>query len=221
MEKFLVISLLIAVVYWIILKPFFIKPYREGRYGAKINPSKPPAEKASPPAEKKETYAKTSTNGTSSYGATPQEKGKLFEEFVVKRFKSESFYKLKEWRGDKYIDGIYPESSTYPDLELEFTIKDINRRFAIECKYRSRAYDEIVEFAEPRQLATYKNFERTNEIPVYILLGFGGKPENPEDLFLIPVSRLNHPCLTLNELKEFLKDKSSPFYYNLLDETLN
>jgi hypothetical protein len=38
---------------------------------------------------------------------TPQEKGKKFEDFVVKRFQSEKFYKLKEWRGDKYLAGHF------------------------------------------------------------------------------------------------------------------
>jgi hypothetical protein len=106
-------------------------------------------------------------------------------------------------------------------LELEFSLKDIKRRFAIECKYRSKSYDGIVEFAEKRQLITYKNFEKENKIPVYILLGFGGQPSNPSELFLIPVVDLHVPYMGYSELKEFQKDLAGHFYYNLLDESLN
>ena len=47
-------------------------------------------------------------------------KGLAFEEFVVKRFDPD-FFTIKEWRGDKQVDGVYAESNTYPDLVVNFT----------------------------------------------------------------------------------------------------
>ena len=206
--EYVIIIVIIFVIYRFVIRPF--------RQGLKSGSSKKIVIKEPVKTVNKKPFPKKE-----SEILTPQEKGKKFEDFVVRRFQSEKFYKLKEWRGDKYLDGIYPESSTYPDLELEFSLKDIKRRFAIECKYRSKSYDGIVEFAEKRQLTTYKNFEKENKIPVYILLGFGGQPHNPSELFLIPIVDIYVPYMEYSQLKEYQKDLTGHFYYNLLDDSLN
>ncbi len=44
-----------------------------------------------------------------------QKKGEEFEKFIVKKFNKE-YFTLKEWTSDKYIDGIYAESTRNPDI---------------------------------------------------------------------------------------------------------
>lgn len=64
------------------------------------------------------------------------EKGVEFEEYVVSRF-SKKYFSLKEWRSDKCSNGVYAESSTYPDMEYTFTLRENSYNFAVECKWRA------------------------------------------------------------------------------------
>jgi hypothetical protein len=215
--------LLIAVLIGaIIIYRAVIRPFRQGMQGkTTIKRSSPTPSRAANNVGKSQRneYVKSTPTADSN---SPEAKGKRFEEFVVRKFQAEQFYTLKEWRGDKYVDGIYPESNKYPDLELEFTMKDIKRRFAIECKYRSRMNGQNeVEFAYEDQLKRYKQFEAEYGIPVYILLGLEGKPEAPQHLFLIPVSTIYHPVLSEEQLQQYHKESHSNFYFNLMDNTLN
>ncbi|MCY7350993.1 MAG: hypothetical protein LH606_10030 [Cytophagaceae bacterium] len=103
---------------------------------------------------------------------TPEEKGNLFEKWVVKRF-SRNLFTIKEWRGDKYVDGIYAESSTHPDLEIEFYMGNMRQLFAVECKWRSR-YDPgekpTFDWATGRQIENYRNFAKARNMPVFVVI---------------------------------------------------
>jgi hypothetical protein len=209
------ILLILILIGAIIIYRAVIRPFRQGL--KEDTSSKKQVNRKQAPNQRKETPRPQSKVDNSS----PENKGKRFEEYVVRKFQAEKFYTLKEWRGDKYVDGIYPESNMYPDLELEFNIKDIKRRLAIECKYRSSMTDGQVEFAYPDQLRRYKTFEAENRIPVYILLGLEGTPESPNHLFLIPVSDIHIPVLTELQLQRYYKAIDTHFYYNLMDNTLN
>lgn len=209
------IFVFVVLIAWVFYRKI-IRPFRQGLKGETVTKQHTP--KKSEAGQQRGTVKQPSSGDTNS----PEAKGKRFEEYVVRKFQSEKFYTLKEWRGDKYVDGIYPESNKYPDLELEFAMKDIKRRFAIECKYRTTKNDNgDVEFAYPDQLQRYKTFEAENRIPVYILLGLEGKPEHPAHLFLIPVAAIQDVVLSEEALNEYYKDINSHFYYNLLDDTLN
>jgi hypothetical protein len=207
-EEYLIVGLAIFLVVYV----FVIRPFRKGYRG----------EGVSKKAKTKIKHKQTSSSKTrDDDNLTSKEKGDRFEEFVVKRFSSEKFYKLMEWRGDKYVDGIFAESNQYPDLELVFKLKEIERRFAIECKYRSEVIEGDVKITYEDQLKRYKEFDSKTDIPVYMLLGLGGSSKNPSELFLIPISGIEYPYISYEKLKEFEKDLESPFYYNLLDETLH
>jgi hypothetical protein len=95
-------------------------------------------------------------------------KGFAFEQFIVQQFATyKAFFKLHEWRGDKYHNGIYALSTKYPDLEYEYSYKDYSRRFAVECKYRSRFHHNLVNVLTDSNLESYIEFQMT--MPVYAL----------------------------------------------------
>jgi uncharacterized tellurite resistance protein B-like protein len=58
----------------------------------------------------------------------PEEKGLRFEKYVVHRFDLR-YHKIKEWRGDKFTNGIYAESSKYPDIEVELNLSAYSAPF--------------------------------------------------------------------------------------------
>ena len=136
-----------------------------------------------------------------------------FEKFVVKKFDSDYFI-IKNWASDKYVEGVYAETNLHPDLQLELNLRDGKYPFAVECKWRSKRDGESIWFAEDYQLKRYQKFERDNGYPVFIVLGIGGKPSNPEELYIIPVSLFNTAKQPKNKLVQLRKDISKNFFFD-------
>lgn len=198
----LLIALLVFLgFYFLIIKPFLIPSFLEGLRGQSNN--------------QKRKFLKKQ-----NYSETAEEKGRRFEEFVAKNF-DYKYFRLKEWRSDKFIDGIYPDSNFYPDLELEFKMNDQVWRFAIECKYRTSLNENQIEFAEDRKMENYRRYEKEKNIPVYIVLGRGGNSFNPNELFLIPLKRIQGNSISYEELKRHLRNTDKKFYYNIETKSLS
>ena len=143
-----------------------------------------------------------------------KKKGNDFEKYVVEKF-SKKYFKLKEWAGDKYVNGTYAETTLHPDLVMEFTLKGESRTFAVECKWRKSLYNGGIEFANADQLARYKKFEKQQNIPVYIAVGIGGEASGPKYLSIIPLSEIETPFLSLEILKKHNKNPEKSFYYDI------
>src|SRR5476651_2527300 len=97
MTQLLFIIALGYVGYRFIIKPFFIRPFQEG-----IN-------------EKEKIILKKRIISPE----IAKEKGDKFQKYVVTKF-DPAYFRMKEWRSDKYIDGLYPKSNLDPDLVYEF-----------------------------------------------------------------------------------------------------
>lgn len=141
-----------------------------------------------------------------------KEKGNDFEAFIVKMFNAE-YFSLKEWAGDKYVDGIYAESTLNPDLIYEFKYKSKNYPLAVECKYRASFKDDKIVFSYPEQLERYKEFEKEKKIPVFIAVGVGGSAKSPKELFIIPLRNITSTTLYRDKLAKYAKDPESEFKY--------
>lgn len=61
--------------------------------------------------------------------------GDDFEKFVTQKF-SRRYFKIKEWAGDKYVNGVYAQTTQQPDLLLELNLKKQSAEFSVECKWR-------------------------------------------------------------------------------------
>ena len=127
--------------------------------------------------------------------------GRSFEEFIITRFNNEE-YRLIEWRSDKYIPGWGgPVSCQWPDLVMEHISS--GNRFAIECKFRSKADGNCIHWARPEQLQNYRDYETREKVPVYIAIDLGGEPDAPESLFIIRLERMKFPDVMLHYLEGF------------------
>ena len=115
-------------------------------------------------------------------------KGFLFEQWVVKQFNSQGFT-LLEWRSDKEVNGIYPLSSKKPDLVFELNSGELKMYYAIECKWRKDLSNEF-NLVSKRKLQEYKDFSDKMQTPVFVAIGVGGSPGNPEQTYLIHLSEL-------------------------------
>lgn len=114
-------------------------------------------------------------------------KGREFEDYVVAFFDLPHNEKLslKEWRGDKSLPGIYPESNSDPDLVFSYD----DRPFAIECKWRNYISRNIgKDILPPERKAFFEQYAKEHNMPVYLLLGIGGLPSDPDSMHLVEFS---------------------------------
>jgi len=149
-----------------------------------------------------------------------KKKGDDFEKFIVKKFDLK-YFTIKQWAGDKYVEGVYSEKTLQPDIIVEYNHKKVSKQLAIECKYRERFNKGVIKLSYPDQLKRYKQFQEESGINVYIALGVGGKASNPDELFLIPLSELNDPNVTQAVVANYSKNVENNFFYKNRSQALD
>ncbi len=135
-------------------------------------------------------------------------KGREFEDHVLELLGVANNDKLtlKEWRGDKSLPGIYPEGNSNPDLALEYDGKP----FAIECKWRNHMPEDLSkELLPPARAALFERFAKEHHMPVFILLGIGGLPCDPDELYIMsdfkaPLPEIIQPEYLLENLVKLI-----------------
>ena len=152
---------------------------------------------------------------------SPQQKGYLFEKFIVEKF-DQNYFRLIEWRSDKFHDGKFAATSRLPDLEYHFITSRHDCKIAIECKWRADfTNNKKIEIARIDQLEKYWQYSIDNKIEVFIILGVGGKPEDPEDLYIIPLDNIPGPVVYKDKLKNFKRyNQKGDFFYNAYTKIL-
>ena len=133
-------------------------------------------------------------------------KGREFEDFVLELFdlNETSAYSLLEWRGDKSLGEISPVSNSYPDFVLEYKEGKGKKKFAIECKWRASIPRRFIKpMFEPGQIIRYQEYAVEKTQNVYIILGVGGEPSMPEELYLIPIDAISQILSKPSLLKQF------------------
>ncbi len=142
-------------------------------------------------------------NNQSSWKSLQQKKGEEFEQFVVSRFNPE-YFTLLEWQGDKHYKGIYPLSNQRPDLVYKFSSGRTKKFFAVECKWRARDYFNRFEWAKDSQVKNYEEFLAKTRMSLFILFGLGGKPQNPQHVYVVPFLEIcDKKRLDLRQLENY------------------
>lgn len=135
-------------------------------------------------------------------------KGRQFEDYVVDFFDlpHNKNLKLKEWRGDKTLPGIYPEGNSGPDLVFKYD----RLSFAIECKWRNHLPKDIEkELMSADRQTFFKQYAAEHAMPLYLLLGIGGLPSEPDSLHLVsllePITKATFVKNTVSTPDEILR----------------
>ncbi|WP_111671752.1 hypothetical protein [Algoriphagus litoralis] len=112
--------------------------------------------------------------------------GLAFERYVFQLL-NPRYFRLDHWAGDKFLAGRY--TSTHLDPDIQVTANTVEGRFpiAVECKWRAKQEGDYIRFAEDKQLERYQEFSKETGKPTFIVLGLGGTPQAPEEVFLIPI----------------------------------
>lgn len=137
-----------------------------------------------------------------------------FEKFIVQKF-NPKYFKIKQWAGDKYVNGKYAETTLNPDLILEFSLGKEKHTFAVECKWRKDLYNGGLQIADEGQLDRYRKYEHKSGSPVFMAIGFGNEGASPSRLFIVPLSQVNDNFLRIDYLAAFEKQEiGKNFYYD-------
>ncbi|MBD0285773.1 MAG: hypothetical protein ICV79_10165 [Flavisolibacter sp.] len=146
-----------------------------------------------------------------------KEKGDAFEKYILSLFdRASGRFRLLDWRSDKITEsGLYALSNHSPDLALDFKDNGGYHKFAIECKWRSSFYNGTIDWAKEYQIKNYLNYQKRENIPVFIAIGVGGAPNAPDNLY---VARLNdiarYPSIYQSTLKKYERNPKHKFFYN-------
>lgn len=112
-------------------------------------------------------------------------KGRRFEEFIVRLTSDASRFTCLNWSSDKYVDGIYSRDSLMPDLYLRHRLDMATVEYYVECKYRSSLPDGTLDIN--CQMNRYRRMiSADNKKELFIAVGLGGNPSEPESLYIIP-----------------------------------
>ncbi|HAH36061.1 MAG TPA: hypothetical protein DEQ87_19225 [Algoriphagus sp.] len=142
-----------------------------------------------------------------------QKAGLDFEKFVVQKF-DKKYFKIRNWAGDKFVDGRYADTTTQPDIQLSLILRGQSYPLAVECKWRSEPNGNFIRFAKDGQLERYKAFAQQENYPVFIALGIGGKPSSPAELYILPIQELKKPILHKAGLGKYRKKIDSDFFFD-------
>jgi hypothetical protein len=136
-------------------------------------------------------------------------KGREFEDFVLELFdlNETKTYSLLEWRGDKSLGEISPASNTYPDFVFEYNGGKWKKKIAVECKWRANIPRRLSQpLFMSQQIARYQEYAQEKAIDVSIILGVGGEPSMPEELYLIPINSVSQIQSKPSMLKQFKRE---------------
>lgn len=134
----------------------------------------------------------------------PYEKGVAFEKYII------SLLPEQEWSIVDYtkdtIKGIPRkiESSSNPDIILRH--RETNKLVALECKYRADFFKTDsgrILLVKDYQIEKYKAFKEEKNYPVFIVIGIGEKPSNPEKLFLFPLNSIQYAQTSIKYIEKF------------------
>jgi hypothetical protein len=143
-----------------------------------------------------------------------EQKGYLFEQWVVKRLHSAGFI-LLEWRSDKKVDGIFPLSSTQPDLIVEMRKNIIKEFFAVECKWRNDI-GETWKWTYKKKIIQYEQYSLKTRAKVFVAIGIGGVPNKPSKNYLIPLEAIEEKQYICQDFMNKYPWPASPDLYKHL-----
>jgi hypothetical protein len=160
-----------------------------------------------------------STPSEERHVTTSGEKGLAFEQWVFQRF-DRNYFTIKDWRSDKSANGNFAESAKYPDFEIEFRLRDKRFSFAVECKWRKefqKGEKPYITWADDRQIENYRGFSKAKAMPVFVVIGVGGEPDDPAEVFILKLDNLKYSKATDEYLARYRRSKrDAKFFY---DET--
>ncbi|WP_081209738.1 hypothetical protein [Salegentibacter sediminis] len=136
-----------------------------------------------------------------NYDENSWTKGEQFENFVQNIIFPESHYELLHKTNDyKQNTERYVQSSLKPDFQ--FKSKVTGKKLYVEAKFRSKTFQSKYDVLSQQQ---FKSFPELNsdDSPIFIAFGYGGKANNPDFISLIPFEEAKERSLSPEKVHAF------------------
>lgn len=143
------------------------------------------------------------------------QKGLAFENYIIDLFNKRFFFQLKHRKSEKR--DFFDADLCNPDFDLELVFSNRRKyKFSVECKWRQEFNDNnMIRWAERYQINNYLSFQRRMNIPVFVAIGVGGVPSDPEHLFVTPLDYISQYCEVYESyLMPFRRSTTHRLYYN-------
>ena len=141
----------------------------------------------------------------------------VFESFVITLF-DPLFFRYKRPKSEPVFAGKVSGTEALPDLMFEYNNKETRVPFAIKCQYYNHVSRNEVQLFPSERLHLLRQFEEYGEMDLYYVLGFGGTPDDPQELFFVPAKAVRSEYISKAVLRQF--SKSGMFYYNRAAERI-
>jgi hypothetical protein len=139
-------------------------------------------------------------------------KGQYFEAFVCNLFPREDFNVVNATLARNDLFGRNIGEIEEPDFRFQH--KSSGHYFWVECKFRTNLYDGKIKWAERWQLDRYLQFQKMHRPEkVYIVIGFGGDPTNPDSLYSIPLDEIQYARLFPMSIEKYSRAVNKVFEY--------
>jgi hypothetical protein len=134
-----------------------------------------------------------------------------FENFVITLF-DPLYFKCFRAKAEHVYAGKTMQAESGPDLIFDFNQKETRGRFGITTQYYRHTPKNEVQLVSYDRQQYIRHFESEQEMDVYFVLGFGGRPDDPRELFFVPAKEVDSEYITQADLKRY--SKSGMFYFN-------
>ncbi len=91
----------------------------------------------------------------------------------------------------------------FPDLEFYYKRASDCDHFAVECKWKKEHFNKEWLRLKYDQLENYLHYEKITGYPTFLIIGIGKAPSQPQNVYVIPVSKISRAMHHVSELEEF------------------
>lgn len=139
--------------------------------------------------------------------------GEKFENYVRQHLFIEKYYDLLERTHDYHTNQKdYVQSSVKPDFK--FRDRWSKKEFYVEVKFRSGLLHGKIEWCKDYQLKRYREYHK--HTPVFLLLGMGDTPTQPDRIYLLPLDAAKYTGLFPSYAKQYMLPAKKPLPSKLL-----
>lgn len=153
------------------------------------------------------TQVVADTIATKKPELTNAEKGKLFEDYIVSKFD----FSRKALELVSRDDSRNAKQNA--DLLIKLTTKKGSYHFAVECTWRKDMPKGDFEWTKEETITKMLSSAKGKAAPLFLVLGIGGKPNSPGDIYIIPITKSKQA--TLESLSSYrCENMYGKFFYD-------
>ena len=96
---------------------------------------------------------------------------------------------------------------------LDYLVRDkkTGKSFWVECKFRQHLDGKELSWTTENQLESYKEFKKERKEPAFVVVGVGGFPSQPNEMFALPLDQAKQPQLPEHVYRQYQRQPDKKF----------